>query len=149
MARRVGDPAALVYALNGQRIAGWRLEDADERLAVAAELQRLAEGIGDGELALEGRLWRFRTLLELGHIEVAKRDIRDYGQVADTLGQPQYRSLAATWTAVTALLEGRFAEAERSSEQALAIGHREQSRDGARFFMALVLTLRREQWQLR
>ena len=149
MARRVGDPAALVYALNGQRIAGWRLEDVGERLAVAAELQRLAEGIGDGELALEGRLWRFRTLLELGDIEAAKRDIHDYGQVADALGQPQYRSLAATWTAVTALLEGRFADAERSSEQALAIGHREQSRDAAMFFMGLVLTLRREQGQLR
>jgi DNA-binding NarL/FixJ family response regulator len=149
MARRVGDPAALVYALNGQRIAGWRLDDVEERLAVAAELQRLAEEIGDGELALEGRLWRFRTLLELGDIEAAKRGIHDYSQVADALGQPQYRSLAATWTAVTALLEGRFVDAERSSEQALAIGHREQSRDAAMFFLALVLTLRREQGQLR
>jgi DNA-binding CsgD family transcriptional regulator len=149
IARRVADPTALVYALNARRIAGWRLEDVEERLTVATELQRLAEEVGDSELALEGRLWHFRALLEMGEVEAAKHEIEAYSRVADELGQPQYRSLAATWTAVMALLEGRFADAERATEQALAIGHREQSRDAAMFFMDLVRTLRREQGQLR
>jgi DNA-binding CsgD family transcriptional regulator len=149
MARRVADPTAVVYTLNAQRIAGWRVEKVDERLAVATELQRQAEEVGDSELALEGRLWRFRTLLEMGDVEAARQEIDAYSRVADELGQPQYRSLAATWTAVLALLEGRFADADRVSQQALALGHREQNRDAAMFFMALLLTVRRERGQLR
>lgn len=144
-ARRVDDPSALLYALNAHRIASWRVDAIEERLSVASELAELAEKMGDSEVALEARMSRFRALLEMGDMPAAKLEIDAYGRLAEELGQPQYRSLALTWAAVIALIEGRFEDGERLSEQALAIGHREQSRDGAMFFTVLAFTIRREQ----
>jgi ATP/maltotriose-dependent transcriptional regulator MalT len=54
-----------------------------------------------------------------------------------------------TWISVMALLEGRLADAERSTHEALALIQRGLSQDATMFFTALVLTLRRERGQLR
>src|SRR5207248_6928520 len=78
LARRVGDPAALADALNSRRIAIWGLGNVEERLAVATELTRVAEAAGDRELALQGRLWRLRALLELGDIVAVDRETHEY-----------------------------------------------------------------------
>jgi DNA-binding CsgD family transcriptional regulator len=145
VARRVNDPGALLYALHAHWIASWRVEAIGERLSVATELHELAQKLGDTEVALEARMSRFRTLLELGDIPAASLEIEAYRRAADALGQPQYRSFALTWIAVMAAMRGDFREAECLNEEALATGHREQGRDGAMFFMVLDFTIRREQ----
>jgi hypothetical protein len=52
LARQADDLAALVYALDAHRIAIWGPDNLIERLTVASEIVRLAEEIGDREIAL-------------------------------------------------------------------------------------------------
>ena len=76
MARRLGDPAALAAALNARHVALWEPENIAERLAICAELQRVAELAGDAELALLGHTWRIPDLLETGDIAAVRRRSR-------------------------------------------------------------------------
>ena len=84
LARRLGDPMALATCLDARHYALWRPETVHERLAVASELRRLAETVGDPELELEGAGWTVVDLLELG--DVAGADDPDRRRVAAGLG---------------------------------------------------------------
>ena len=123
-ARRLGDRATLAYALNCRLLALWAPESAEERLASAAEILALAQDAGDAELGLESRQWRLMALLELGNMRAVNREMALYAEKAAELREPYFLWFSALWRAMRALLEGRFQEAERLAEQALAIGQR-------------------------
>ncbi|MBI3964092.1 MAG: AAA family ATPase [Chloroflexi bacterium] len=148
LARQIGDPSALAYALNARRIVIMGPDNLEERLAVVTELMQLAELVGDSELVLEGRQWRLITLLELGDLAGADAELDAYVQQATGLRQPHYLSGAATWQALRALREGRFAEAEWFAEQARALGQRAQNENAAMFSTVQLLAVRREQGRL-
>jgi len=126
MARRVGDPMALLTALYFRHVALILTIDLQERLGVAQEILRLAEAVGNKELML--RAW-YRLILdrmELGDIPELERAIERYAEQATDLRQPRYLWLTSHFRAMRALLAGRFAEAERLSMEALSIGQRIQ-----------------------
>src|SRR5262249_15149425 len=122
MARRVGDPATLAYALNCRRWALWGPENVQERLEAATEIRGLARQVKSGERPLEGRHWRLQSLLELGDIVGVDAEMNAHARLAIELRQPLYLWFSALWKAMRALLEGRFDEAERLAADALAIG---------------------------
>src|SRR5581483_2713782 len=148
LARQIDAPAALAYALNSQRIAIWGPGHVTERLAVVTELTRVAEAAGDRELALQGRLWRLRALLELADVAAVERETREYTALAEALREPEYRAAAAAWAALRAMLEGRFEESERAAHEALAIGQQMGSEDAERFFVAQMILQYRDQGRL-
>jgi len=126
MARRVGDPMALLTALYFRHVALVLTVDLRERLGVAQEILRLAEAVDNKELML--RAW-YRLILdrmELGDIPELERAIERYAELATELRQPRYLWLTSHFRAMRALLAGRFEEAERHSTEALTIGQRIQ-----------------------
>jgi len=94
MARRLGDPATLAAVLYDRHLAIWgspEAEVAGERLAIATEVVRLAEAIGDREMALRGRGLRRSDLLEQGDIAGFEADLAASEETARQVRQLHYR----------------------------------------------------------
>ncbi len=144
MARAVGDRQALAHALNSHRIVIWGPENLGERMAVTTELMRLADEIGEPELALEGRFWRLAALIEQGDRPGADRELAAYCREAEALRQPVFLWRAASWKALQAFWEGRYDDAERYVADLRDIGQRCESSDAVCYFTAHTHALRRD-----
>ena len=143
MARRLGDRATLMAALVSRHFAIWGPSSVGERLAVAGEIVRLGEGAGEGEMAMEARLWHIVDLLEAGAIEDADREWERFAPAAADLRLPNYRWHVELVRAMRARLEGRLDEAEQLSLEALALGQQAQVERAAQFFGVQLFYLRR------
>ena len=124
LARRAGDPDALAAALHGRWYATWRPDNAEERRTIAAELQQVADGGGNWELSLLGRMWSVITALELGDVQTADTEIDAYAAKAESLRQRYLLAWPTLWRATRAMMQGRFAAAEELNRQALALSER-------------------------
>ncbi|MEK6323100.1 MAG: protein kinase [Acidobacteriota bacterium] len=147
MARRVGDPMAQMVALYSRHTALATTVDIEEKLALATEILRIAEQIGDKERMLRAYYLRILDLLELGDPRVDD-EIEAYTQVAKDLRQPLYLWHTPFFRGSRALMEGRFQECERLAREALAIGQRAQDVIAPLFFEVLMSVLRIMQGQL-
>jgi eukaryotic-like serine/threonine-protein kinase len=134
IARRLGDPATLAYALNARYAALWGPENVEERLAIADEVVELARRAGDHRLAREGRGRRIVALLELGDVAAAHAEIEVHARAAEELRQPFGRWQAAVWSAAEALLAGRFADGESRAREAFELGRRVRMTDAENCF---------------
>ena len=148
MARRMGDRAALAYALAGYIAARHSPARTPEQLKLATELVKLAREAGDLERAVEGYEHRLGVLLELGEAQRAKADLAAMAEAAAELRQPSQDWFVAELRAHFALLEGRFADAEDLIEGARSLGERAQSWSAAVSFRLQLFLLRREQGRL-
>jgi hypothetical protein len=88
MARRLGHPATLAYALEGRYDANWGPAVLENRLAIANELIDVAEAANDPERAYAGRDSRFIALLESGDLAAAHADHEAGTRLAQQLRQP-------------------------------------------------------------
>jgi DNA-binding SARP family transcriptional activator len=148
MARRLGDPATLAYALEGRCETYWGPDALEERQAIATELIRVAESAGDAERTYAGHDCRFYTLLEAGDIPAAYQAHDAATRLAHELGQAAQLWDTATRGANLALFEGRFAEAERAIYEALELGRLAQSANAQLAFELQLYAVRREQGRL-
>ena len=124
MARRLGDPATLGFTLSIHYLALWGADSIVERLAIADEIVQLAEKAGDRALEQQGHDWRITSLMELGEVEAADREIDLYTRRAHELRQPHYLWGASSVAATRAAMKGDFERAEALAREALAIGQR-------------------------
>jgi class 3 adenylate cyclase/tetratricopeptide (TPR) repeat protein len=149
MARRLGDPATLAYALDGKHCAHWTSQvDAFEvRLATAEELIQLAESVGDVERVYSGSDYRFWALLEAGAIPASSRYEAET-ELARQVHQPAYLWMATPVHAMLALLEGEFEEAEAVIRETLELGDHVQTANPQMAFDLQMYALRREQGRL-
>ena len=76
-------------------------------------------------------------------------EIAAYGQAADRLQEPAYLYFVLAFRTMRAILEGCFAEAERLTQQALAIGQRLQAESVDGTFGMQMFTLCRERGGLK
>lgn len=120
LARRLGDPSTLAFALNAHHWAQRGQDKVSELLGIAEEIINCAEASSELELALQGHCWRLVDLLELGQTKDIDDEIDTCGKISDRLGQPFYRSWAAGLHPMRALMQGRFDDAERLATEALA-----------------------------
>jgi DNA-binding SARP family transcriptional activator len=148
MARRLGDPAPLAYALDARHVVIWGPDSSDERAAITNEITRLAEETHDEERAFQGRFWRLESLLELGDVPAAKAELDAAARVADHLRQPAQLWYVAVTRALLALFEGRFDEAEDLVVQALARGQQAQSWEALVYYRMQMFALRSAQGRL-
>jgi DNA-binding SARP family transcriptional activator len=148
IARRVGDPATLVFVLSGHLFAVLASADPQRRLAVANELLAIASEGGDTEGAFEAHDRRSSALMEMGEIEEVDRTDKEMGRLADTLRQPAHLWLLATNRALRPLLQGNFAEAERLVHEALELGTRAQPNEARFTFRLQLAALRKAQGRL-
>jgi tetratricopeptide (TPR) repeat protein len=129
MARRLGDPATLANALDGRCAVLLWPENPEERMAMATELVRVGEEIGDREKVVQGRYYRLMALLELGDLRAVRAELEVIDDLARELGQRPQLWLVEVTRATLALFEGRLDEAERLIPQALTLGERAQRSD--------------------
>jgi predicted ATPase/DNA-binding SARP family transcriptional activator/class 3 adenylate cyclase len=148
MARRLGDPGTLAYAIEGRCETYWGPDALEERLALAEELIRVGESSGDSERAYAGHDCRFFALLEGGDLLAAWREHEAASQLAHELRMPARLWITATRTANLALFEGRFAEAEGAVQEALELGRLAQGANAELAFDLQLYALRREQSRL-
>jgi tetratricopeptide (TPR) repeat protein len=142
MARRLGDNATLAFALNFYLKAVWGPGGVEERLSTADEILALALRSGDRHLELEARRWKVVSLLELGDVLAADREIAAVTRIAEEVRDPLYRWQSLVWRAMRAGLAGAFARAEELAGEALAAGERVQSHISTPVYLGQLFGLR-------
>jgi hypothetical protein len=124
MARRVGEPGALAYALSAEHVTIWSPATLEERLALATEQVRCAEQAGDSELAFQGHVWRLIDYAAQGNRARVDAELAACGRLAGRLKEPFYAWMVQVYVWFCALLEGNFAEAQQLANAGLGMGER-------------------------
>lgn len=148
IARRLGQTWLLANALDAQHFALWEPAPTAPKLAVANELVACAQSAGLRESEAAGHCWRFADLLERGDLPAALRALDAYVELATELRQPFFLWRAAVHRTALALLQGRFADAEAASAEAMTLGARLSSRTPALIAGIHHYLVRREQGRL-
>ncbi len=148
MARRMGDPATLAFALDMRLKAIWGPGGIEERLASGTEIVSLARASGDRRLELEGHRWRVVSLLELGDVPAVDREIAAVVRIAEDMREPLYRWQSVAWRSMRAALAGDFTTAESLAGEALAAGERVQSQISTPVYLGQVFGVRLHQGRL-
>lgn len=122
MARRLGDQAALGYALAAHCDAISGPAHSEARRGAAAEVVAIGLGLGDRRLELLGRRLLIAALLELGEMAGADAQIGMFSASADALREPLYRWYVPLWRGMRALMSGRVEECAALCAEAEALG---------------------------
>jgi tetratricopeptide (TPR) repeat protein len=147
MAERLGDRSALAHALDGRYGAIWWPDNSEERLAIAERILDVAKDLDDKEIMFQGHHCRWTAMFELGDVVAMRTEIEEMDRLAEELRQLSQRWVAAAASALLALLQGRFAEAEELSQEALERGSIAQL-DAVSAFRAQIYAIRRDQGRL-
>ena len=148
MARRLRDPATLVYALAGYIAANQSPEFTREQVTLGTELVRVAIEADELERAFEGLEMRITALLELGEVQAAKGALATMAKLAAELRQPSQAWVVGLYQALMALLEGGFSEAETLIAGAQSVGEQAQNELAPVSHALQLYMLRREQGRL-
>jgi tetratricopeptide (TPR) repeat protein len=122
MARRLRDPEALRNVLAAWFSSNHARHDVPERYELVTELARLAEEARDFEVLAGARLRRVGYLIERGDVATADAELVAFARLADDLRTPVWQWYAGVMHGMRRLLGGRFAEAETTIREALALG---------------------------
>ena len=146
MARRIGQPATLAWALWAAVLVTWSPDNLDWRQAATGEVIALADQLGWVDLAMDARNWRSAMREELADFGQADADRASVERWAAESRRPFFAGLAAMRRAERALLQGRYHDAEDDAGQMLAAGS--ESPDFIAAYGAQLLLLRRDQGRL-
>ena len=144
MARGLGDPATLAYALDGHYSAMMWPEKSEHLLTIADEIVTLAQQVGDEERATAGRLYRVNSHMELGRMTDAEEELEVVAKEAAALRQPAQLWMSTASRANLALFQGRFDDARELIKEAAALGERAQRRDSVLSYRLQRFVLDRE-----
>jgi tetratricopeptide (TPR) repeat protein len=124
IARKLGDPATLGYALEARLGAIMGPVHLDELLAISDEIERTGAATNDGERMLQSHVWRLLAQLFYGNMAEVFAERHEIARLAEQLRQgPQTWFLRCT-DASLAFFAGRFDEAEQLAVQAYESGRR-------------------------
>jgi len=138
VARRVGDPLVLGDALLSWFSGSWRVDNLDERLAVADELAALGDTHDSTEMTAQACLLRARCLFELGDLAGVERNVDRYADLAAVLRRPSRLYVVAFWRVALAWFTGRFDEAHQHAFNAFEIAQRAKEPIGRQIFAVQV-----------
>ena len=147
MARRIGDRRGLATVLMG---CYWGrgtapLEQIAERLAEARDI---AQELGDVEVEAEAMQWRVASLMALGEVDRARRELARAHALAAHTRQPFMLHVAAHYASALALLRGALDEADAAAERSREWGRLLTGRDASGVYGIQMFGLRREQGRL-
>jgi ATP/maltotriose-dependent transcriptional regulator MalT len=149
IARRLGDARALAFALLGRvQVRLDRVEKPDAFVATADEMAQLGEAIGERGVVCSSMICRLCGHLLAGDMAAADRQIETYALLAEETRQPFYLFWTPTFRALRALVDGRFADAERSIADAVTVVPRAHLAHWTQWYAPNVFALRREQGHL-
>ncbi|MEA2353448.1 MAG: eukaryotic-like serine/threonine-protein kinase [Thermoleophilaceae bacterium] len=149
MAKRIGDPAILASALEGQ----WEAIEGPPDVAgggveAGARLTELGRQAGDLHHVYIAHDLRFNGFLSLADRAGVDVELDALARLADELRQPARRWYVGTARTMVALLEGRLEDAEHLIDETLAEGERAESWNAAVSHRIALFVLRREQGRL-
>lgn len=124
IARQVGDPKLLGYALSSYCDAISGPAHTEDRLRLADEMVRLGVEAQDPESELLGRRFRVVALMESGDLRGVTAEIEAFALVTDRLRWPLVEWYPLLWRGTLALAEGRLDDAERLESHVTEIGRR-------------------------
>ena len=148
LARQVGDPRGLGFALVARHWSLWGPGNVQERLEAANDLLGLAESSGDERLAIAGHRWRMIDLLELGDIDAVDIEIDAYAQIAEQRRRLSDSLYVHIYRAMRLLLAGEFDAAEAEGYAAVTLGNRVQDPNTGNATLLQACTMRRERGRL-
>jgi DNA-binding SARP family transcriptional activator len=148
MARRVAEKPTLADVLASTHRATRTPDTLHESMAVAGELGRVADELGDRRLRMLAHGWLLDHLLDLGDIDAVERELGALQRLAHTRKERFFTWLLTTFRANHAHLKGELEDCETLAHAALV--HRYQGRDelAAHMFGMQMLFVRREQGRL-
>ena len=148
LAREVGDPRGLGFALVARHWSLWGPGNVQERLEAANELLSLSEESGDERLAIAGHRWRMIDLLELGDIDSADIEMDAFARIAERGRRVSDTLYVHIYRAMRLLLAGEFDAAEAEGYSAVSLGNRVQDPNTGNATLLQACTLRRERGRL-
>jgi class 3 adenylate cyclase/tetratricopeptide (TPR) repeat protein len=149
IARRLGAPDLIAYNLHGMLFMLMGPEHAEQRLALATEMLDLAKKANAEEEVVDGLFFRMYCFIELGDMEKADVEFKEFERIGEESNQPLFLSLLAMLRAMRALMRGRFDDSELQAQEAFAIGQRLQAENASGVFGLQMFVLRREQGRLK
>ncbi len=120
MARRLGDPAALVPALITHHLMLWGPGDIATRIAITEEGLRLAAALPDPQPAFELQRWRLLALLEAGDLTAFDRELDGYKRRAEDVRLPTYLWHSRLTVTMRVLLAGHYGEGAHRAIELMA-----------------------------
>lgn len=130
LVRRPADPAdgetQLAVCL-ARRIIASPPDDAEERLAIAAQVAALASREGRYEIALDAVRTRVLTMVELGRLDDADDEIELFVRRLERWREPLFSPFGPIFRAMRALQRGRFQDAAAHLEHSSHLAQRTQS----------------------
>lgn len=149
MARRVGDPRALIESLRLRLSLDRSPERIQSRVALIDEMLPVAQQIDDRQLSMELLAFRAFDLVALGDTIGWQRDLDEHERMAKEIGEPFYIYNVGAMRTAQAINAGHFVEAERLAMEAVASGQ-QLGVDNVEGVMGVqMFTIRREQGRLR
>jgi len=145
MARQIADPRTLAYALDGRFGAIWWPENPQERLEIADEVVQIGETLRDPEILFHGHHCRLISFLELGEIPRVQVELGRMRALADELRYAYMRWAVAITSANLGSLQGRLADEERFSIEAMEVGSPALLTDAGAHMASHTYRVRREQ----
>jgi hypothetical protein len=120
MARAAGDPATLALVLINGLLALDGPDDLAAQLAIADELAKLGDELGDPFVRYYGRQWRCHYLTILGDVDAFDANFEILTDIVEKTHV--FRWSMVSTQARLAVEQGRFAEASQLNEQSLVEG---------------------------
>jgi tetratricopeptide (TPR) repeat protein len=127
MARRLGDSEALVAGLHSRQWALTTPGRTVERLAHTEQMLRVAKKRVSPEMEFLARDARLHCWLELSDRRGMEAERLEMTAIAERMRHPFYRWHTVSLRALSATLDGRFADAERLAQEALGLAGLRQS----------------------
>ena len=115
MARRLGDPGALSWALNAANFTLGAIDEPEAALARCDEIVAVARESGHRSAELEGHFSRSYALIRLGDADPIDRHLEEVSALAAELRQPTSLAQVGTLCSNRALWRGELAEARHWS----------------------------------
>ncbi|MCA1842467.1 MAG: hypothetical protein LC792_04620, partial [Actinobacteria bacterium] len=147
MARRLGDPATLADVLLNTFYPSYSPSAVQQRLDQTEELLSLAEGLGDHRIAVLAYFQRARPAMEMADVAEVRLCVERQARLADELGEPTLRWMAAITAVGPPLAAGQLAEADERSRAAFDMA-KDVEPDAATYFAAQTFLIRYEQGRL-
>jgi DNA-binding SARP family transcriptional activator len=150
IARRLDDPQTLAHAVGGTYSAFSWPRDTDDWLAMARELVRVGQEIGDKEQAFFGHFHAFGAFMVSGDVTAAYREFKAAERLAQELRQPSQTWLVRVEEATRDVFTGRLRRAEEVMKRAAELGSSAQGLDATYWYVTNLQgwALRREQGRL-
>ncbi len=148
IARRLGEPRSLAYALSARHLSLGAAERVEERVVLSSELVEVSRRAGLVDLQSMGHGSLHFDLLEKGEAALAREQLEGFVALARQTREPTSQWLAGIYRGLWALFEGRFDEAERIANETAEFARRFEHPGGPQFQAIQISRVRAEQGRL-